>query len=139
MIILDTNVLSEAMRQAPDPLVIAWLDHQIVQTLSTTAITVGEIATGIAVLPTGSKSKALQNKFTTILTALEHRVIPFDESAALAIGRIFAIAKAAGFGMGLADAQIAAIATIAGATVATRDTAPFLAVGVKVINPWVSF
>ena len=47
-------------------------------------------------------------------------------------------AMAKGLAISVADGQIAAIAAVHGFTVATGDTAPFLAAGVPVVNPWES-
>jgi toxin FitB len=136
VIILDTNVLSEAMRQAPSPIVTKWLDTQTIESMCTTAVTIAELAAGIDMLPAGKKRTTLLEKFTALRTALKPRILPLDEAAGLKFGQVIAKAKKAGYGIGIADAQIAAIALTTGYTVATRDTAPFEAVGVKVLNPW---
>ncbi len=137
MIILDTNVLSEAMRQTPNLAITQWLDAQAVESLCTTAVTIAELAAGIDVLPASKKRSALLDKFTALRDTLKTRILPFDERAGLIFGSVIAKAKKTGYGIGFADAQIAAIALATGFAVATRDTAPFEAVGVKVVNPWV--
>ncbi len=137
MIILDTNVLSEAMRSAPNAAAMKWLDAQAVETLFTTSVTIAEIAAGIDVLPAGKKRNALLATFANVRqVALNQRILAFDEAAAIAFGQIIAKAKAAGYGIGFADAQIAAIALSQGFVVATRDTQPFEVVGLQVINAW---
>jgi len=74
---------------------------------------------------------------TNLLTNLfEERILSFDQSAAIAYAPIIAKARAAGLTISMADGQIAAIATNKGFTIATRNTAPFQAAGVPVINPW---
>jgi predicted nucleic acid-binding protein len=66
----------------------------------------------------------------------EGRIIPFDERAARAYGQIVAQARSRGRSIQIADGQIAAIAKVHGFTVATRDTSPFEAAGVSVVDPW---
>jgi toxin FitB len=136
VIILDTNVLSEAMRQAPSPIVTKWLDAQTIESMCTTAVTIAELTAGIDVLTAGKKRSALLEKFTVLRTTLKPRILPLDEAAGLMFGQVIAKAKKSGFSIGFADAQIAAIALATGFAVATRDTAPFEAVEVKVLNPW---
>ncbi len=64
------------------------------------------------------------------------RLLPFDKAAAVAYAPIIGRAREAGQVISVADGQIAAIAMVHGFAVATRDTAPFKAAGVQVINPW---
>jgi hypothetical protein len=64
------------------------------------------------------------------------RILPFDEDAARTYAALVARARARGVALSVADAQIAAIATVKGFTVATRDTTPFVAAGVPIIDPW---
>lgn len=64
------------------------------------------------------------------------RVLAFDLPASPAYAELMASARTAGFGIGAADGYIAPTATSNRMSVATRDTAPFEAVGVPVINPW---
>ncbi|MEA9390738.1 hypothetical protein SJI19_09320 [Acerihabitans sp. TG2] len=45
-------------------------------------------------------------------------------------------ARAEGKAIGNADGYIAATASVNGMSVATRDTSPFEAAGLTVINPW---
>ena len=55
MIVLDTNVLSELTRPAPDPNVLAWLEMQAADAVFTTAITLGEMLYGVRILPSGRR------------------------------------------------------------------------------------
>jgi predicted nucleic acid-binding protein len=105
--------------------------------MCTTAVTIAELAAGIDVLPAGKKRSALLEKLTALRTTLSARIVPFDETAGVMFGQVIAKAKKSGYGIGIADAQIAAIALATGFAVATRDTAPFEVVGVKIVNPWV--
>ncbi len=137
MIICDTNVVSEPMRLQPDAEVLAWLDSQIEGALYLTSVSLAELLTGIAYLPDGRKRADRADILEFNLNTLfGERVLSFDERAAKAFAQIMGDARKAGKAISLPDGQIAAIAKVQGFTVATRDTAPFIAAGVKVINPW---
>lgn len=139
MIIVDTNVISEPLRPAPDPHVVAWLDEQVVETLFLTAITVAEVRFGIASLPRGKRRRELERRVEDeVLPLFADRVLAFDEPASAAYAQIRARARAEGRAIGTTDAYIAAIARALGHAVATRDTAPFEAAKVAVINPFVA-
>lgn len=137
MIILDTNVISEPMRAAGDPAVRAWLDAQVAETLYLTAVSLAELLSGIAALPAGRRRDGLGEKLDGLLqTLFGPRILPFDTEAARAFDELHVKARTKGNAIGFADGQIAAIANHRGFAVATRDTAPFLAAGVPVIDPW---
>lgn len=137
MIILDTNVVSEPMRRQSDPSVQAWLDEQVAETLYVTAISLSELLVGVDALREGKRKQSLARALGELIDGLfGPRILPFDRDAALAYARIVGRARAAGKSISVADGQIAAIAAVHGFTVATRDTAPFVASGVPVINPW---
>ncbi|HAO32237.1 MAG TPA: type II toxin-antitoxin system VapC family toxin [Candidatus Competibacter sp.] len=137
MMLLDTNVLSEPLRKAASPRVVAWLDAQPLETLYLAAITVAELRFGIAALPTGKRRDALHERFERgLLPMFAGRVLPFDLGASLAYAELMSKARMAGIGIGVADGYIAATAAVNGMTVATRDIGPFQAAGLNVIDPW---
>ena len=137
MILLDTNIISEPLRPKPDSAVIAWLDRQPVETLYLSSITVAELRFGIAILPEGGKKRLLLEKLEeTVLPVFSDRILDFDIEAAIAYAEVRATAREAGFSVAAADGYIAAIARYHHMTVATRDTTPFTAAGLKVINPF---
>ena len=137
MNVLDTNVISELMRDNPHPPVLAWLDSQLASNLFVTAITEAEILTGIAILPAGKRRTSLMEAARRTLNVLyAGRVLPFDSKAANVYATIFAERRAAGQPISQADCQIAAIARSQEAIVATRNVVDFEGTGVKVINPW---
>lgn len=139
MIVLDTNVISEPLKPRPDARVLSWLDAQEAETLYFTATTLSELLRGIEVLPAGRRKQALMAAAQKTLDRLfGDRCLSFDRQAAVAASLLASRASARGFTISLADCQIAAIAAIHGFAVATRDTAPFVAAGVAVINPWKS-
>ena len=137
MILLDTNVVSEPLRAAPDARVIEWIDAQPLETLFLSAITVAELRAGVALLPAGKRRASLQESLETrVLPLFAGRVLPFDLGCTQAYAELRAKARAAGLAITSADGYIAAIAAANGLVVATRDTVPFEAAGAAVINPW---
>ncbi len=137
MILLDTNVLSEPLRQQPEPRVIEWIDAQALETLYLSAITVAELRSGVALLPAGKRRDGLrENLEKRVLPLFAGRVLPFDLACTSAYATLLAKARKAGRALAMADACIAAIAQTHGLAIATRDTAPFTLAGVSVINPW---
>jgi predicted nucleic acid-binding protein len=136
MIVLDTNVVSEAMKPAAHPSVTAWLNNQMAETLFLSSVTLAELLYGIGCLPAGRRKDTLSETLNGLLRLFEGRILPFDAEAANAYGELATRARAEGRGFPTPDGYIAAIATSRGFVVATRDTGPFLAAHVPVINPW---
>jgi predicted nucleic acid-binding protein len=137
VIILDTNVVSEPMKAGGDPRVRDWLDDQFAETLYLTSISLSELLLGVEVLPDGKRKEGLAAALTELLVQLfGPRILPFDQQAATVYATRVSRARASGRAISMADGQIAAIAAVHGFTVATRDTAPFIAAGVPVVNPW---
>ena len=137
MILLDTNVVSEPLRPAPDARVIAWIDAQPLETIFLSAITVAELRAGVALLPAGKRRSGLQQSLEKrVLPLFAGRVLPFDLACTQAYAELMAKARAAGRPIATADGYIAAIAAANGLAVATRDGGPFEAAGAAVINPW---
>lgn len=137
MIVLDTNVVSEAMKRSSDPAVSAWLNEQVAETLYLSSVTLAELLYGIGTLPAGRRKDALAGTLDGLLELFGKRVLPFDADAARCYAQLATKARAAGKGFPTPDGYIAAIAVANGFSVATRDTSPFEAAGVAVTNPWV--
>ncbi|MDM5181999.1 type II toxin-antitoxin system VapC family toxin [Massilia sp. DJPM01] len=137
MILLDTNVISEPQRQAPNARVIDWIDAQALESLYLSAITVAELRAGIALMPAGKRRDALhENLEKRLLPMFANRVLSFDMACTKAYAELLAKSRAAGLAIETADAFIAAVALANSFSVATRDTSPFEAAGLAVINPW---
>jgi hypothetical protein len=127
VILVDTRLVSEPLRPAPDVGVVAWIDAQPLETLFLSALTVAELRAGVALLPAGKRRSGLQqNLEKRVLPLFAGRVLPFDLARARSAGRAIATA----------DDCIAPIAAANGMAVATCDAQPFEAAGVEVINPW---
>ena len=136
MIILDTNVISAVMKAAPDVAVVAWLDRQPVGSVWTTSITVFEIEYGLGRLPQGKRRESLAEAFAAMLREdLGGRVLPFDTQAAVAAGAVAAAIREQGRTVDVRDVQIAGIARVRQAPVATRNVRDF-ELACEVRNPW---
>jgi predicted nucleic acid-binding protein len=138
MILLDTNVVSEAMTREPHPRVRDWLDSQAADTLFLSSITVAELLFGVGALPTGKRKDTLAAALYEVLDLFAPRVLPFDTPAARHYADLAVKARAAGKGFPTPDGYIAAIAAEHGFAVATRDASAFIAAGLTVIDPWTS-
>lgn len=136
MIVLDTNVVSEAMKPKPNPAVRAWLDEQAAETLYLSSVTLAELLFGIAALTAGRRRNALTQMLDGLLQLFGDRVLAFDAGAARHYAELAVRDRTAGKGFPTPDGYIAAIAAAHGFTVATRDVASFRAAGLKVIDPW---
>lgn len=137
MIVLDTNVLSELMRNEPDAQVLAWLDDQYAVEFHTTSITVAELFYGIARLPAGRKKSDLREAANALLEGpLAGRVLPFDEAAARHYAVIVCERSALGRPIESADAQIAAVCSGHDAILVTRNVKDFEGVGLTIVDPW---
>ncbi len=137
MILLDTNVMFEPLRNTPDQRVIAWLDAQPLETLFLCAVTVAELRFGVACLPAGRRRNGLIEQLESqVLPSFVGRVLDFGLAATQHYAEAMAKAQARGLTVNLANGFIAAVAAVSGMTVATRDTQPFVAMGLSVINPW---
>jgi predicted nucleic acid-binding protein len=136
MIILDTNVVSEAMKPEPNPVVRAWLNDQAAETLYLSSVTLAELLFGIAALPSGKRKDMLALTLEGLMGLFKDRVLPFDVEAARHYADLAVVAKVSGRGFPTPDGYITAIAASRGFIVASRDTAPYEAARVTVINPW---
>lgn len=137
MIVLDTNVVSEAMKPEPHPTVRAWLNEQAAETLYLTSVTLAELLFGLACLPAGKRKQRLTRAFDGLMGLFADRVLPFDAEAARCYAALATTARNNGKGFPTPDGYIAAIAAARGLIVASRDTSPYEAAEMKVINPWV--
>lgn len=140
MRLLDTNVLSEALRPAPDTKVVAWLDRNFPDS-AISSVTIFELSAGVAMIDAGRRRDALEIAIARMIRRFGERVYAFDTPAAQAAARLMAHAKSEGFGLHqipakLADLQIAGIAMAYGLVLATRNVGDFQGLGLELENPW---
>jgi predicted nucleic acid-binding protein len=137
VIVLDTNVLSEIMKQAPAPTVLRFLAAQPSTSLYTTSITQAEILHGIMLLPVGRRRSALEAAADAMFREeFAERLLGFGSDAAHAYATIASKRSRSGRPISHFGAQIAAIARSAGAEIATRNVDDFQGCGVAIVNPW---
>ncbi len=137
MILLDTNIISELMRQVPDASVQAWIDDRSPTEIGTTAVCYAEISYGIATLPEGRRKREMRAAAERVFLGLfKDAVLPFDASAATVYAELAAEHRQTGRTVGILDLQIAAIAKVHGFALATRNTRHFTDCGIELIDPF---
>lgn len=136
MILLDTNIVSEAMKPEPAPAVRDWLDEQAAETLYLSSVTVAELLFGIGALPDGRRKQNLATTLDGLLGLFDGRILPFDTDAARHYADLAVAARNVGRSFPTPDGYVAAIAVAHGFMVATRDASAFKAAGVPVIDRW---
>jgi len=136
-LLLDTNVLSEVTRPAPDARVLDWLDRLDEDRSFISVISIAEIRRGVALMDEGRKRDALAEWLARDLPQrFEQRVLPVDEPVALAWGDLMGVAKRHGRGLSSMDGLIAATAIAQELTLATRNTKDFEGFGLELFDPW---
>jgi toxin FitB len=136
MIVLDTNVVSELMKESPNAAVWQWLHSNLGEDLYTSAITAAEIHHGIERMPAGRRRKQVRDAAGEVFALVEDEVLSFTAEAAMAYPVVMADRRRAGLPIASMDAQIAAICLVEEAALATRNTQDFAGTGVELINPW---
>ena len=138
MILLDTNVVSEAMKPLPNSQVLGWLNSQAAETLFVSSITFAELWFGVAAMPQGQRKLRLEKTVDGLADMFTGRILSFNLDAAKTYAQLAVLARSSGKDFPTPDGYIAAIAASKRMMVASRDTAPFAAVGLGVINPWLA-
>jgi len=137
MILLDTNVISEMPRKHPEEAVTQWLDKQPPEELWITSVVLAELLSGIDLMPAGRKQEELAESVELMISEdCEDQILNFDLLAAHESGKILATRSRIGRPIREFDAQIASIARVHRAAVATRDLGGFADCGLSVIDPW---
>ncbi|RWM89881.1 MAG: type II toxin-antitoxin system VapC family toxin [Mesorhizobium sp.] len=136
-LLLDTNVLSEVTRPAPNARVLDWLDGLDEDRSFISVVSIAEIRRGVALMDEGRKREALAQWLAQDLPQrFEQRVLPVDESVALAWGDLMGLAKRRGRGLSSMGGLIAATAIAKELTLATRNTNDFEGFEIELFNPW---
>ena len=137
MIALDTNVISEFFRSAPDPRVLAWADQWEADDFAAPAVVVAELFRGVARLDAGQRRTRLESLIGTFLQSLgPDRVMPFDSHAAAHFGHVMADRQRSGRPLSTMDGLIAATCRASGLALATRNVGDFEMTGIALIDPW---
>lgn len=137
MIVLDTNVISEVFRPAPEPRVVEWL-ASLTGDVAITSITLAELLAGVRRLPDGRRKAELARRIESAVEPYRgsRAVLPFDDRAADRYADVLVTREAVGAPISTADAQIAAICLANEATCATRNVKDFANTGVDLVDPW---
>lgn len=140
MILLDTNVISEALRPAPSPKVISWLNVNFADA-AISSVTIFELSAGVALLQPGRRKEALENAIARTIRRFGPRVYAFDAAAAQSAARLLVQARWQGLALHqipskLADLQIAGIASAYSLDLATRNVDDFVGLGIDLVDPW---
>jgi predicted nucleic acid-binding protein len=135
LIFLDTNVVSETLRTAPDPAVTAWLERYDAE-LALSTITIAEIAFGIGKIRPDQRAARLDEGLSAWRHRFADRIFTFTEAAALAYGAIMSSALRSGRPMSAPDGMIASIAQVNGGRLATRNVKDFATTDLDVLCPW---
>lgn len=137
MILLDTNVVSQAMRPEGNLTVRSWLSSKAKSDLYLCAPVIAELRYGAEILPSGRKREALLRACEAIeYEKFLGRILPFDQAAAHHFARLRAIRKTAGEPLPVMDGVIASIAAAHSMTLATGNTKHFLDLGVPLVDPF---
>ena len=140
MYLLDTNIVSELMREQPAIEISEWVIGIPANLFYYSAISEAELRYGAEILPSGKRRESLMTRIDRILQeAFEDRILPFDTLAAKSYASIAGICRSAGRPISLFDCQIAAIAESRDLTLVTRNTRDFTHVGISLLNPWDHF
>ncbi len=137
MILLDTNVISEYLRERPDPSLSAWLDSHPEEDLWTTSVVLAELLSGVEMMPSGRRQKGLRDAVEKMISEdFRGQILTFNLPAARQYAQILAARRKIGRPIREMDAQIASIARVHSATLATRDVDDFAGCNLAVVNPW---
>jgi toxin FitB len=136
LIVLDTNVLSEPMRSQPDTRVGAWMRSEVFVDARVTAVSVGELLTGIGMLPEGQRRSGLLAEVGNALAAFGDQILAYDDAAARIYAQLQEARRRAGRPLSVEDGMIAAICVRERAALATRNTNDFEGLGLTLIDPW---
>jgi toxin FitB len=136
-VLLDTNVLSEVRRPAPEPKVLAWLDTIDEDRAFISVASIAELKRGIALMEDGRRRAALATWLAVDLPGrFSGRILPIDPAIAERWGDLMAQSRRSGFALSVMDGFFAATALVGELVLATRNTKDFAPLGVRLFNPW---
>jgi len=137
VIIADTNVVSEFMRDTPERTVLAWAETLDPRDLTICVVTVEEIERGLGRLPPGRRRRSLETRWRQMVDTVAEAVAVYDLPAAQETANVLVGAEASSRPMSPADAKIAGICIAGGYALATRNINDFSTTdGLTVINPF---
>jgi predicted nucleic acid-binding protein len=136
-LLLDTNVLSEVQRPAPDMKVLGWLDAVDEDRVFISVASIAELRRGVALMDDGRQRAALDTWLTHDLPArFAERMLPIDHAVAERWGELMAQGRRSGVALSVMDGFFAATALAKGLALVTRNVRDFAPFGVSLRNPW---
>ena len=135
-LLLDTCVISELVKPAPDAHVLAWTKVTPENGCFLSCVTVGEVMGGVSRLPAGKRRARLEAWFEGLLVRYESRILPVDAAVGRQWGRLAGELARRGAPTAMADGLIAATAIRHELRLATRNVADFKPFGVELVDPW---
>lgn len=137
MYVLDTNVVSEFLREQPDENVQKWIDQQRRNTLYVSVVTELELRFGLEILEEGQRKTGLKRQTDRMFDQIfEHRILPLTRKAVVHYVEFAANRRALGLPVPILDCQIAATTKTQDMTLVTRNEKDFVGMGVDLFNPW---
>ena len=134
--LLDTCLLSEMVKPAPEPAVIEWMSQRKAPELFASALTLGELHRGAAKKPPSKRRSDLEAWLKTLEVSFENRALPFTLETGRIWAKMCAQSEAKGRPLAAMDSLIAAAALEHGLTLVTRNVTDFSSTGVNLVNPW---
>jgi toxin FitB len=135
--LLDTNCISELVRNKPEPRVLEWMEAADESLLYLSVLTLGEIRKGVAGLPRGKRQTQLEMWLELDLQArFSGRILSIDAPIADRWGLMVAEAKRKGRALSAIDGLLAATALQHSLTIVSRNISDFANTQVPTLNPW---
>ncbi len=132
--LLDTNVISELQRKAPNKLVQRWFNERPSTSLYLSVLTLGELRKGIEGIAELRRRLAMSDWLEVKLPAFFNgRILSVDHQVSDCWGRL---AAKAGRPTAAIDSLIGATASHHGLSLVTRNTKDFECLNLEIINPW---
>ncbi len=135
--LVDTNVLSEILRRAPDTNVAAWAQRQTKPELFLSVVSIGELRKGVCILPPSARRNDLERSIQDQVPFwFQGRVLPVTQAIAERWGELDSRRQLAGRPLSTPDGLIAATTLEHDLTLVTRNVKDFEGLGITVLNPW---
>ncbi len=134
--LLDTCLISELRKPKPKQSVMNWFDGVDEHDLYVSALTIGELRYGIALLPDNTKKKDLETWLRSVEDSFAELIIPVDTEIAKKWGALRASAQTRGYTISVVDGLLAATCSTYRLALVTRNEKDFTATGVEILNPW---
>jgi len=135
--LLDTCVISEAIKPKPNKKVVAWLKKQEEENLYLSVLTFGEIEKGIEKSADGRRKNKLRLWVEGDLKQrFEGRILPISLQVASKWGEIQGKSETVGKPLPSIDGLIAVTALVNNCIVVTRNISDMQQSSVELHNPW---